>query len=102
VKELPRGATPIDFAYAIHTEVGNQCVGAKVNGRMVPLKVELKNGDVVEIVTQPSHKPSRDWLKVAKTSRALSKIRVVLRRSSRSRRSPLAARSWRRSSGNTP
>jgi GTP pyrophosphokinase len=79
VKEIPRGGTPIDFAYAVHTEVGNQCVGAKVNGRMVPLKTELKNGDVVEIITQPSHKPSRDWLKIAKTNRALTKIRAVLR-----------------------
>ncbi len=79
VKEIPRGGTPIDFAYAIHTEVGNQCVGAKVNGRMVPLKTQLKNGDVVEIITNPSHKPSRDWLKIAKTSRALNKIRAVLR-----------------------
>ena len=79
VKEIPRGGTPIDFAYAVHTEVGNQCTGAKVNGRMVPLKTELKNGDVVEIITQPSHKPSRDWLKIAKTNRALTKIRAVLR-----------------------
>src|SRR4030067_974404 len=79
VKELPRGATPIDFAYAIHTEVGNRCVGAKVNGRMVPLKVPVKNGDVVEIITTPSHKPSRDWLKIAKTSRALNKIRALIR-----------------------
>ncbi len=79
VKELPRGATPIDFAYAVHTDVGNQCVGAKVNGRMVPLKYSLKNGDVVEIVTSAAHRPSKDWLKIAKTSRALSKIRAYIR-----------------------
>ncbi len=75
VKEFPRGATPIDFAYSIHTEVGHHCAGAKVNGRMVPLKYELQNGDVVEIITSPQHVPSRDWLKLAKTSRALARIR---------------------------
>src|SRR3954463_15168085 len=67
---LPRDATPVDFAYAIHTEVGNACVGAKINGRMVPLKAKLKNGDIIEIVTQPGHTPSRDWLSFIKTSRA--------------------------------
>jgi guanosine-3',5'-bis(diphosphate) 3'-pyrophosphohydrolase len=72
------GATPVDFAYAIHTEVGHQCVGAKVNGRIVPLKYQLRNGDIVEILTQPNRHPSRDWLAMAKTSRARSKIRAWL------------------------
>src|SRR5579862_5635543 len=72
---LPRGATPIDFAYAIHTEVGHQCVGARVNGAIVPLRHALANGDVVEIVTQKGHEPSRDWLTFVHTSRARSKIR---------------------------
>ena len=75
VLELPRGATPVDFAYAVHTEVGHQCVGAKANGQMVSLRHEIANGDVIEILTQKGHTPSRDWLSFVKTSRAKSKIR---------------------------
>ncbi len=75
VKALPRDATPVDFAYAIHTDVGHQCVGARVNGKMVPLRTRLRNGDIVEIVTTPGHKPSRDWLNFVATSRARNKIK---------------------------
>jgi len=78
VKALPRGATPIDFAYSIHTDVGHQCVGARVNGKMVPLRTRLKNGDIVEIVTQAAHKPSRDWLTFVATSRARNKIKHLI------------------------
>jgi GTP pyrophosphokinase len=72
---LPRDATPVDFAYVIHTEVGHTCVGAKVNGRLVPLRYKLRNGDIVEILTQPGHTPSRDWLTFVKASRARQKIK---------------------------
>jgi guanosine-3',5'-bis(diphosphate) 3'-pyrophosphohydrolase len=75
VKALPRDATPVDFAYTIHTDVGHQCVGARVNGKMVPLRTRLRNGDIVEIVTTPGHKPSRDWLNFVITSRARNKIK---------------------------
>jgi guanosine-3',5'-bis(diphosphate) 3'-pyrophosphohydrolase len=75
VKSLPRDATPVDFAYAIHTDIGHQCVGARVNGKMVPLRTRLRNGDIVEIVTTPGHKPSRDWLNFVVTSRARNKIK---------------------------
>jgi GTP diphosphokinase / guanosine-3',5'-bis(diphosphate) 3'-diphosphatase len=75
VKALPRDATPVDFAYSIHTDVGHQCVGARVNGKMVPLRARLRNGDIVEIITASGHKPSRDWLNFVVTSRARNKIK---------------------------
>lgn len=75
IKTLPRGATPVDFAYFIHSEVGNQCTGAKVNGRMVPLKTELETGNTIEIITSKGHHPSRDWLNFVKTVKARSRIR---------------------------
>ncbi|HBB18084.1 MAG TPA: GTP pyrophosphokinase [Syntrophus sp. (in: bacteria)] len=75
VKSFPKGATPIDFAYSIHTDIGNKCIGAKVNRSIVPLKYQLQNGDTVEIITQSGHHPSKDWLKFVVTSRALAKIR---------------------------
>jgi len=85
VKELPRGATPVDFAYAIHTEVGHTCTGARVNGRMVSLKHKLQNGDTVEIITSPTHVPSRDWLQFVRTPRARSKIKQWLKTAERER-----------------
>jgi len=79
VRVLPRGATPIDFAYSIHTDVGSRCAGAKVNGKMVSLRYNLKNGDVVEIITSRAQTPRRDWLEMVKTSKARSKIRRALK-----------------------
>ncbi len=75
VKELPKDSTPVDFAYAIHTEVGDHCVGAKVNGKIVPLKYELESGDTIEILTSPNQTPHKDWLKFVRTSRAKTKIK---------------------------
>lgn len=79
IKELPQNSTPVDFAYAIHTAVGNQCVGARINGKMVPLRHALESGNTVEIMTSPGHKPSRDWLKFVVTTRAKTRIKQWLK-----------------------
>ena len=75
VKSFPKGASPIDFAFSVHTDIGLTCVGSKVNGRLVPLRYELQNGDIVEVLTDPKHHPSRDWLKLVKTPRARGRIK---------------------------
>jgi GTP pyrophosphokinase len=83
VKELPKGATPVDFAYAVHSALGHRCVGAKVNGKLVPLRTPLKSGDNVAILTNPAHKPSKDWLKFVVTSKAKTKIRQWIKEEQR-------------------
>jgi GTP diphosphokinase / guanosine-3',5'-bis(diphosphate) 3'-diphosphatase len=91
VKELPQGSTPVDFAFSVHTDIGHQCVGAKVNGKIVPLKHVLHNGDKIEVITQTGHTPSRDWLKFVKTSKARTRIKAWLKAEER-RRSILLGR----------
>jgi GTP diphosphokinase / guanosine-3',5'-bis(diphosphate) 3'-diphosphatase len=102
VLELPRGATPVDFAYAVHTEVGHQCVGAKVNGQMVTLRHEIVSGDVVEILTQKGHKPSRDWLSFVKSSHAKSKIRHFINAHEREEATEMGRRLLENESRNFP
>lgn len=79
LKELPRGSTPVDFAYSVHTEVGHSCVGARVNGKIVPLSYQLRSGDSVEILNRKDMRPNRDWLMFVKTSKAKAKIRQYLK-----------------------
>jgi guanosine-3',5'-bis(diphosphate) 3'-pyrophosphohydrolase len=92
VKSLPRGATAVDFAYFVHTDVGHRCVGARVNGRMVPLRTRLNNGDIVEVLTQPGHTPSRDWLTFVATSRARNKIKHFIHAQEKARSVELGRR----------
>ncbi|MBS1118904.1 MAG: (p)ppGpp synthetase SpoT/RelA [Deltaproteobacteria bacterium] len=83
VKALPKGSCPIDFAYAVHSSIGDHCSGARVNSMIVPLRYQLRNGDTIEIITSPNQKPNKDWLKLVKTARARTKIRYLLRQEQR-------------------
>lgn len=85
VREFPEGSTPIDFAYAVHTELGNRIVGARINGKMVPLKYQLQNGDTVEVVTSKTQNPSKDWLKICVTNKAKTRIRAFVKEEQRKR-----------------
>jgi GTP pyrophosphokinase len=89
VKELPKNATPVDFAYTVHSDLGHKCVGAKVNNKLVPLRTILKSGDTVDILTSPNHKPSKDWLKFVVTSKAKTKIRQWIKEEQRERSTEL-------------
>ncbi|MDI6889321.1 MAG: bifunctional (p)ppGpp synthetase/guanosine-3',5'-bis(diphosphate) 3'-pyrophosphohydrolase [Thermodesulfovibrionales bacterium] len=92
IKELPVGSTPVDFAYSIHTQVGHRCIGAKVNGRIVPLRYTLRSGDTVEIITSPTHGPSRDWLKFVVTQRAKDRIKQWIKTEERKEAIELGSR----------
>ncbi|CAG1065180.1 GTP pyrophosphokinase [uncultured bacterium] len=85
IKQFPNGATPVDFAYSIHTDIGNTCSGSKINGKMVPLKYKLKNGDIVEIITAQNHHPSKDWLKFIVSSRAKARVRQWIKTEERAK-----------------
>lgn len=91
LREFPHGSTPIDFAYAVHSDVGHHCVGARINGKIVPLKYRLRSGDVVEIITSANQRPSKDWLNIAHTSRAKAKIRHYLQEQEKSKSHELGA-----------
>ena len=91
---LPKGATTIDFAYAVHTEVGNRCVGAMINNRIVPLSTEVRSGDIIKIITSPQGAPSRDWMKIVKSTKTRSKIRNYFRQAEKTDREEKIARGW--------